>query len=52
MWERDRKASREVQAAQARDFVDDPPGTTMGKVQKNILREQFSGLYALEEDAS
>ena len=32
-------------------FVDELPRNTMGKVQKNILREQFTGLYALEEDA-
>jgi malonyl-CoA/methylmalonyl-CoA synthetase len=33
-------------------FVDELPRNTMGKVQKNILREQFSALYSLEEDAS
>jgi len=27
-------------------FVDELPRNTMGKVQKNVLREQFSGLYA------
>ncbi|MDF2997650.1 MAG: AMP-dependent synthetase and ligase [Xanthobacteraceae bacterium] len=27
-------------------FLDDLPRNTMGKVQKNLLREQFEGLYA------
>jgi malonyl-CoA/methylmalonyl-CoA synthetase len=27
-------------------FVDDLPRNTMGKVQKNVLREQFSDLYS------
>jgi len=27
-------------------FVDDLPRNTMGKVQKNLLRDQYSGLYA------
>ena len=27
-------------------FVDDLPRNTMGKVQKNVLREQFSELYS------
>jgi malonyl-CoA/methylmalonyl-CoA synthetase len=27
-------------------FVEDLPRNTMGKVQKNLLREQFAGLYA------
>ena len=26
--------------------VDDLPRNTMGKVQKNLLREQYKGLYA------
>jgi malonyl-CoA/methylmalonyl-CoA synthetase len=26
-------------------FVDDLPRNTMGKVQKNVLRETFSDLY-------
>ena len=28
-------------------FVDDLPRNTMGKVQKNVLRETYGGLYAL-----
>ncbi len=27
-------------------IVDDLPRNTMGKVQKNVLREQYKGLYA------
>jgi len=27
-------------------FVDDLPRNTMGKVQKNVLRETYKGLYA------
>jgi malonyl-CoA/methylmalonyl-CoA synthetase len=27
-------------------FVDELPRNTMGKVQKNVLRERFSDLYA------
>lgn len=27
-------------------FVDDLPRNTMGKVQKNVLREQYGNLYA------
>ena len=26
-------------------FVDDLPRNTMGKVQKNVLREQYKGLF-------
>ena len=29
-------------------FVDELPRNTMGKVQKNILREQFSDEYAIK----
>ncbi|MEP7457199.1 malonyl-CoA synthase [Phyllobacterium sp. SB3] len=32
-------------------FVDDLPRNTMGKVQKNVLREQYSGLYSARANA-
>ncbi len=32
-------------------FVDELPRNTMGKVQKNVLRERFSGLYAASAKA-
>jgi malonyl-CoA/methylmalonyl-CoA synthetase len=33
-------------------FVDELPRNTMGKVQKNVLRDRFAGLYALSGRAS
>ncbi len=33
-------------------FVDELPRNTMGKVQKNVLREQFAGLYTAPAKAS
>ena len=32
-------------------FVDELPRNTMGKVQKNLLRQEFAGLYGREEAA-
>ena len=41
-----RSAPRPLQAAQARDHrSDELPRNTMGKVQKNVLREQYKGIY-------